>query len=686
MKKLVFSASWMTPAMLLLLLAAHGPKAFAQPFVHPGGLHNQADLDRMKAKVAAGAHPWIDDWNLLIADPLAQHTYQAAPRPNMGSRQRASQDAHAAYLNTIRWYISGDTRYADCAIRICNAWSATVNQAPAGPDIPGLSGIPIGEFALVGELLRISPRWDAADFARFKNMMLTHWYPICHDFLTRHNGASNTTYWANWDIANMGACIAIGVLCDNRAIFDEGVSYYKSGAGTGSIMNAVYFMHPGGLGQWQESGRDQPHAQLGVGMMAQLCEVAWKQGLDLYGFADNRLLSGAEYVAQWDLWKPVPYKYYTNSSKAHQSWPSINSRGRLSRPVWELLYNHYVVRKGLRAPNTQTMANLQRPDHGSGDHFGYGTLTFTLDAAKSPYPPYPIPPVPTGLTATAGVGRVFLKWTGSGDTAQGYDVRRATSVGGPYESISSWNDNSRCEETDMNVTPGMTYSYVVAAQNQSGTSGTSSPASATPANTGALPSGWTQTSIGAVNGGAAGFADVSGGTFVVSGSGTGISGSSDGLCYVSRSVSGDASITARLSDVNWNKGGGAQKVGIMMRESLEPNARTLVMKLGDVGARQAGFGTRSSAGGSMTWMGGNDYTWIPAWFRLERAGNTFTASESSDGVKWFLVGSSTVPMNSTYVIGLAVSSNNENVSTTHFDHVSVTGGGLPAAGTVGAND
>lgn len=87
----------------------------------------------------------------------------------------------------------------------------------------------------------------------------------------------------------------------------------------------------------------------------------------------------------------------------------------------------------------------------------------------------------------------------------------------------------------------------------------------------------------------------------------------------------------------------------------------------------------------MTWVGGSDYTWISAWFRLERAGNTFTASESSDGVQWFPVGASTVLMDKTYVIGLAVSSNNENVNTTQFDHVAVTGG-LPDAGTASSNN
>ncbi len=131
-------------------------------FVHPGGLHTKADLDRMKAQVAAGAHPWVDDWKVLIADSQAQNTYAAAPNADMGAnRQRADADAHAAYLNTIRWYISGDTSYADAAVRICNAWSSAVNAVPSNG---GLVGLPIMSFALVGELLRIYSGWNATDF------------------------------------------------------------------------------------------------------------------------------------------------------------------------------------------------------------------------------------------------------------------------------------------------------------------------------------------------------------------------------------------------------------------------------------------------------------------------------------------------------------------------------------------
>ena len=49
----------------------------AQPFVHPGGLHTLADLERMRTNVLAGNHPWIDDWQRLERDPLAQTNWQA---------------------------------------------------------------------------------------------------------------------------------------------------------------------------------------------------------------------------------------------------------------------------------------------------------------------------------------------------------------------------------------------------------------------------------------------------------------------------------------------------------------------------------------------------------------------------------------------------------------------------------
>ena len=158
-----FTVNSQLPFTLFICLSILATASVSGQFVHPGGLHKISDLDRMKQKVSENAHPWIDDWNKLIQDPRAQNTYNAAATGNMGSsRQRADADAHAAYLNTIRWYISGDTTYAACAVRICNAWANAVNQVPSGTDIPGLSGIPIFDFALAAEVLRIYPGWDSA--------------------------------------------------------------------------------------------------------------------------------------------------------------------------------------------------------------------------------------------------------------------------------------------------------------------------------------------------------------------------------------------------------------------------------------------------------------------------------------------------------------------------------------------
>jgi len=661
--------------LLLLLLLVCSITATAQTFIHPGGLHTQTDLNRMKTQVAAGAHPWIDSWNALIAHPKAQNTYTAAARANMGvSRQRASADAVAAYLNALRWYISGDTSYAACSRKILNAWAYAVDQVPSGQDIPGLMGIAVYEFAVAAEILRLYPNWSPADFKQFKNMMINYLYPNCHDFLTRHNNACITHYWANWDICNITAILSIGVLCDDTAKFNEAITYFKSGAGNGNIANAIPFVYPGGLAQWQETGRDQEHALLGVGMLASFCQVAWNQGQDLYGYDNNRLLAGAEYTAKYNLWKNVPYTTYNNCDNVLNYWASEQNsggRGRLQRPIWEMIYNHYVVRKGLSAPNVKAMAEVNRPEgFEHDDNLGFGTLCYTLNAAASPYPASPAPAAPNGLKATTSVKKVWLRWDPVA-TANGYNVLRSTTSGGPYTTIATYKGTFPLYE-DTSVTNGTRYYYVVSAINQAGTGGNSSAVSATPAATGALPAGWTKQDIGTVaTAGTAGYANVSNGTFVVSGSGAGIGGAADGLSYVYKSVTGDVTITARVAESTW-MGGGSQKTGIMIRESLSANAIAFSMTSGDGGIREARFGSRTAAGGSMSFKTGNAYTRTPTWFRLQRAGNTFTAYQSTDGTTWFAVGAPvTASMAGTYYVGLAVSSNSANLNKATFDSITV---------------
>lgn len=109
------------------------------------------------------------------------------------------------------------------------------------------------------------------------------------------------------------------------------------------------------------------------------------------------------------------------------------------------------------------------------------------------------PAAPTGLSATAGDAQVSLSWAASA-AATSYKIKRATASGGPYANIAS--GLAATSFTDAAVSNGTTYHYVVSAVNDSGESGDSTPASATP---GTAPPGMIafRSSASASNGGGA---------------------------------------------------------------------------------------------------------------------------------------------------------------------------------------
>ncbi|QMW04693.1 cellulose binding domain-containing protein [Spirosoma foliorum] len=387
---------------LILLLLSVTDSLLAQSFVHPGLLHKQSDFNRMKTKVTANAQPWKAGWDVLTANsnssltraftnPIPAIIYRGFDGTNTENYASLFRDAGAAYQTALRWKISGDDAYAEKSIAILNAWSASMTTISGTSDRFLLAGIQGYQLANAAEIMRSYSGWAPADLARFQNWMLTVWYSMNHDFLVNHNGACISNYYANWDLCNMASMLSIGVLCDRRDIYNEAVEYFKNGAGMGSIKNVVPYVF-GDLGQWQESGRDQGHTVLGVALAGSFCEMAWNQGDDLYGYDDNRLLKGFEYIAKYNLGYEVPYSTYSNCIGVVQPIVSEDQRGNL-RPVWELVYNHYVNRKGLSAPYTARFAQIVRPEGGGGnfgpnsggyDQLGFGTLAFSLDEPVKP--------------------------------------------------------------------------------------------------------------------------------------------------------------------------------------------------------------------------------------------------------------------------------------------------------------
>jgi hypothetical protein len=390
-------ASLRSAILAALVFIGSSPQTRAddvRAFVHPGLLHTQQDFDRMRVEVAQGHQPWSAGWQKLLANRHALPNWKPNPqvvvyrgKDGIHSENYAAlfNDVAAAYSLALRWKVSADDAYAQKAVEILNAWSASLTAIGGSSDKFLASGIYGYQLANASEILRGYPNWSRSDFGRFQKMMLTVFYPMNHDFLIRHNGAKIDHYWANWDLANMASMLAIGVFADRRDIYDEAVEYFRHGSGNGSIRHVVWNIYDGEIGQVQESGRDQGHTMLDIALLGTFCQMAWNQGDDLFGYDGNRVLLGAEYVARYNLGRDVPYTPYTNSDVT-QAVISDASRGDL-RPIWELLYNHYVVLKGLRAEGVKAFAEKARVEGGGGDYgpnsggfdqLGYGTLTFTL--------------------------------------------------------------------------------------------------------------------------------------------------------------------------------------------------------------------------------------------------------------------------------------------------------------------
>lgn len=288
------------------------------------------------------------------------------------------------------------------------------------------------------------------------------------------------------------------------------------------------------------------------------------------------------------------------------------------------------------------------------------TATFdnlTLRASSSTPPPAPLV-APSNLTATAvSSSRIDLAWTDNSGSETGFEVERA-SDGTTFARLVLTAANITAH-ADATVSPGVTYTYRVRAVAASSVSAYSNNASATPpSSTPPPPSPWSFADIGAV--GRPGSNTSSGNTITVSGSGADIWDTADAFRFVYRSVTGDGSVEAQVTSLQdthvW------AKAGVMIRESLAPNARNAFAFLTPsyhgiaAQARTATSGTTASFPGPLRNA--------PYWVRLTRTGSQFVAAASPDGITWTPYATMTVEMGATVYFGFAVTSHDNAVLNT----------------------
>jgi hypothetical protein len=150
------------------------------------------------------------------------------------------------------------------------------------------------------------------------------------------------------------------------------------------------------------------------------------------------------------------------------------------------------------------------------------------------------------------------------------------------------------------------------------------------------------------------------------GQGADIWGTADAFHYAYRSVTGDATIIARVASVQ-NVNAWA-KAGVMIRETLDAGSAHAFALVS--AAKGVAFQRRPTDGGVSVSTAGTLST-PPRWVKLTRVGDQFTASESSDGTTWSEIGSETITMNASVFIGLAMTSHSTSPASAGLDGVDI---------------
>ncbi|MBQ2359962.1 MAG: alginate lyase family protein, partial [Prevotella sp.] len=230
------------------------------------------------------------------------------------------------------------------ALRIINAYATTL-QRLEGHDAP-LCAIQCFDLVRAMTLLKSNETKD------WSAMIRRALVPMMNKFEADSPYANG-----NWGAIVNRLRMACAIFLQDSVMYKTSINYYLHAYDNGSLPRYI-----GETGQCQETGRDQAHVQLGLEALAQTCDMAWEHGDDLWGALDNRLMKGFEYTAKYNLGYDVPYTIWQDCTGLYCDWtePGQMSRGKLW-DIYQLPYNHYVNRKGLRMPYTERILKGAKP-------------------------------------------------------------------------------------------------------------------------------------------------------------------------------------------------------------------------------------------------------------------------------------------------------------------------------------
>ncbi|MEU1403833.1 alginate lyase family protein [Streptomyces sp. NPDC005728] len=371
----------------LLLGVFTAPAAHSAPtaFVHPGVTVSQSQLDFVRGKVLAGAQPWKGAYDQMTASPYADLNRTPKPRatvecgpysnPNYGCTDER-EDAIAAYTDALAWYITRDTRYAQKAIQIMDAWSATITSH-TNSNAPLQTGWAGSSWPKAAEIIKYTYTGTWANSGRFATMLRNVYLPVVIK-------GSNSN--GNWELSMMEAAVGISVFLEDKTSYDTAMAKFRTRTAAyvylssdGSVPKTVpsqnldttakivsYWQGQSTFvtGLTQETCRDFTHTGYGISAISHVAETSRIQGQDLYGTdVGERLRQALGFQSKYQLGTAAP------------SWLCGGSLKLGLGPVTEVGYNALHNRLGIAMTNTETLTRNNRPAGSNNLFVAWETLT-----------------------------------------------------------------------------------------------------------------------------------------------------------------------------------------------------------------------------------------------------------------------------------------------------------------------
>jgi hypothetical protein len=396
-------------------------------FVHPGILVDGARLSAARSAASQGLEPAASALAKLRASGYARLSWTPAPVPSVQAAGASGiawmeanpqygyglagevshlDDAVAAYTHALLWAYTGDTRHADKAIEIMNAWSSVLTEIkfdqPRRPDTNAqiysngkLHAAWAGTLnARAAEIIRhTSNRWSAGDVDRYERMLEQVYLPLT---ITSWTGG------ANWLMSLVDATMSIAVFLDDRQAFDTAVAQWRSlfpttvyMASDGAVPRSpsrLFTTQAQVVSYWHspirfedglqgEALRDISHMMMGMGAAAHAAQTAGLQGVDLFGEQQGRMVAAFERAAR-SVNEYLDEKARLGGEPASTWVPSnwlgapgtFRVGGTGYRSGWEVVYRNLAVDRGVPMPQTQRVVERVRPAN-VALHMSWETMT-----------------------------------------------------------------------------------------------------------------------------------------------------------------------------------------------------------------------------------------------------------------------------------------------------------------------